>query len=128
LNEDNPSKFLFQSNKNTNGWKFLIYVRLKIDVQPLIDVQSSNQCSISTSQTSVPQIYVLFSNSQIGVQFSNLSFLKFSNLWPFLTFSNQRPMTSLSYALNLTNKSAIDLKIWKGHRFENTLKSVSDLR
>ena len=43
-----------------------------IDVQPLIDVQSSNPCPISTSQTSVPQIYVLFSNSQIGIQFSNL--------------------------------------------------------
>ena len=99
-----------------------------MDVQPLIDVQYSNPCSISTSHTPVPQVYVLFSNSQIGVQFSNLSCLKFSNLWLFLTFSNQRPITSLSYSLNLTNKSAIDLKIWKGHRFENTLKSVSDLR
>jgi hypothetical protein len=77
---------------------------------------------ISTSQTSVPQIYVLFSNhkspfkSQIGVQFSNL--------WPFLIFANHRPMMSLAYALSLTltNKSAIDLRIWKirnGHRFEN---------
>jgi hypothetical protein len=32
----------------------------QIDVQPLIDVQSSNPCPISTSHTSVPQIYVLF--------------------------------------------------------------------
>jgi hypothetical protein len=34
-------------------------------------------------------------------------------------------MTSLTYAPTLicTNKSAIDLKIWKGHWFENTLKS-----
>jgi replication-associated recombination protein RarA len=47
----------------------------QIDIQPLIDVQSSNPCLISTSQTSVPQIYVLFqilksvSNSQIYVLF-----------------------------------------------------------
>jgi len=52
------------------------------------------------SQTSVPQIYVLFSNSQIGVQFSNLCpfsnsqiSVQFSNLWLFLTFSNRCPMT-----------------------------------
>ena len=52
-----------------------------------------------------------FSNSQIGIQFSNL--------WRVLTLSNRRPMMSLTYAL--TNKSAIDLRIWKGHRFENNL-------
>jgi hypothetical protein len=28
-----------------------------------IDIQPSNMCPIATSQTSVPQIYVLFSNS-----------------------------------------------------------------
>jgi hypothetical protein len=39
--------------------------------------------------------------------------------WPFFTFSIWRPMTSLTYAL--TNKSGMDLRIWKGHRFENTL-------
>ena len=62
------------------------------------------------TQTSVPQIYVLFSYSQIGIQFSNLGPLsnsqigiQFSNLWPFLTFSTRRPMTSLTYALTLTN-------------------------
>ena len=37
-------------------------------------------------------------------------------------------MTSLTYALTLTNKSAIDLRIWKGHQFENTLKSDHDLK
>ena len=48
----------------------------QIDVQPLIDIQSSNPYLISTSQTSVPQIYVLFqilksvSNSQIYGHFS----------------------------------------------------------
>jgi hypothetical protein len=56
--------------------------------------------------------------SQIAVQFSNL--------WPFLTFSIRRPMISLTHALTLTlilpNKSAIDLSIWKGCRFENILK------
>ena len=85
-----------------------------------IDIQPSNMCPIATSQTSVPQIYVLFSHSQIGIQFSNL--------WLFLTFSNPRPMTSLMYALTQTNKSAIDLRIWKRYRFENTLKSDHDLR
>jgi hypothetical protein len=61
-----------------------------------------------------------FSNSQIGAQFSNL--------WLFLTFSNRRPMMSLTNAitLTLTNKSATDLRIWKGRRFENTLKSDHD--
>ena len=51
-----------------------------------------------------------------------------SDLCPFLKFSNQCPMTSLTYALTLTNKSAIDLRIWKGHQFENTLKSDHDLK
>ena len=71
----------------------------------------------STFNTSVPQMYVLFSNFQIGVQFSNLClFFKFSNIWSFLTFSNRRPMM---YALTIINKSAIDLSIWKGRRFES---------
>jgi hypothetical protein len=52
----------------------------------------------------------------------------FSNLWSFLTFSNRCPMTSLKYALtlNITNKSATDLRIRKGCRFENTFKSDRD--
>jgi len=39
-------------------------------------------------------------------------------------------MTSLMHALTvaLTNKSATDLRIWKGRPFENTLKTVPDLR
>jgi hypothetical protein len=37
----------------------------QIDIQSLIDIQSSNPCPISTSQTPVAQIDVLFSNSQI---------------------------------------------------------------
>ena len=37
-------------------------------------------------------------------------------------------MMSLTNALTLTKKSAIDLRIRKGHRFENTLKSDRDLR
>ena len=92
--------------------------KTQIDVHPLIDVQSSNSSPISTSQTSVPQIYVLFSNSQIGVPIlKSTSFFKFSNRHSILK------STSLTYALTLilTNKSAIDLKIWKGRQFENTL-------
>ena len=41
--------------------KYVIHIYVtQIDVQSLIDVQSSNPCPISMSQTSVPQIYVLF--------------------------------------------------------------------
>ena len=61
----------------------------------------------------------------IDVQFSNPDICT-SDLYPF--FSNRGPMTSLTYALTLTSKSAIDLRIWKGCRFENTLKSDCDLR
>jgi hypothetical protein len=59
--------------------------KTQIDVQPLIEVQSSNPSPISTSQTSVPQIYVIFSNSQIGIQFSNLCL--FSNSQINIQFS-----------------------------------------
>ena len=46
----------------------------------------------------------------------SMSFFKFSNPWPFLAFSNRHQITSLTYALTptLTNKSTIDLRIWKG--------------
>jgi hypothetical protein len=105
-----------------NGWKLVMsYIcKTQIDFQPLIDVQSSNPHPISMSQTSVRLIYVLFSNSRIVIQFSNL--------WPSLIFPNQSPMRSPTYALSLTHKSAIDLYICQGHRFENTLKSDSNLR
>ena len=83
----------------------------------ITDICTSDLCWVFLILKSVSnsEIYVLFSNSQIGVQFWNL--------WRFLTFSNQRPMTSLTYSLNLTNQLAIDLRIWKGHRFGNALKS-----
>jgi hypothetical protein len=57
---------------------------------------------------------------------------------PFFKFSNRHPipksmtvshfLKSTSNALTLTNKSAIDLRICKGYRFGNILKSDSDLR
>jgi hypothetical protein len=56
----------------------------------------------------------------------SMSFLNFSNRRPILKsmaishFSNRRPMTSLTYALTLTNKSTIDLRIlnqWWTHYF-----------
>ena len=62
--------------------------KIQIDAQLLIDVQSSNSGPFSISQTSVPH----FSNSQIGVQFSNP--------WLFLTFSNRLPKTTLTSASN----------------------------
>jgi hypothetical protein len=63
----------------------------------------------------------------------HLSFFKFLNRRLFMAvshLSNRRPMMSLTYALTiaLTNKSVIDLRIWKGRLFENTLKSAPDLR
>ena len=67
------------------------YIRSMLCLQILsIGVQFSNLCP--------------FSNSQIDVQLPNL--------WPFLAFSNRRPITLLTYALTLTNKSAIDLRIY----------------
>jgi len=56
-----------------------------------------------------------FSNSQIAVQFLNL--------WPFLK-STSNDVTDICP----NPKSAIDLRIWKGRPFENTLKSDLDLR
>jgi hypothetical protein len=94
------------------------------------------QLSVLSSTKPNPQIHVrflhhrhlylrsmsFFSNSQVSIQFSNLcSFsnsqigVQFSNLWLFLIFWNWYPLT---YALTLTNKSAIDLRIWKGCWFE----------
>ena len=89
--------------------------KTQIDVQALIDVQSSNPCPNSTLQTSVPQI----SNSHIGVQFSNLSFFKFSNQRPILKYM------TVSHFLKSTLNDATDeclnpypnQKI--GHRSEN---------
>ena len=53
----------------------------------------------------------------LNVLFSKWSNLRFfqiciqcSNLWRFLTFSNRRPMTPLTYAHPLTNKSSI---VWE---------------
>ena len=82
--------------------------KTQIDVQPLIDVQSSNPCPIFTSETSV------------------LSQIVKSKIYS--RFSGRCPITSLTYALILTNNSTIDLRIWKGHRFENNLKLNRDLR
>ena len=95
-----------------------------ISVTTPLYMQDSDRCPASNRRPiikSMSNFYVTdictsglcpFSNSQIGVQLSNL--------WPFLTFANWRPMTSLTYALTLTltNKSAIDLRIWKGRQFE----------
>ena len=73
------------------------------------------------------QIHVRFLRHR-HLYIRSMSFLKFSNLWPFFTFSNQLPMMSLRYTLTLANTSAIDLRIWKGRWFENTLKLNRDLR
>jgi hypothetical protein len=94
--------------------------KIQLHVQPLIDVQSSNPCHRHLSLRSV--LFTnsqLVSNSQIYVLFQILkSGAQFSNLWSFLNFSNRHPMKSMTYALKLTNKWAIDLKIWKGHQLK----------
>ena len=62
------------------------------------------------------------SNPQIHVRF-----LRHRHL--YLRSMSFFSMMSLTYALTLTltNKSAIDQRIWKGHQFENTLKSDHDV-
>jgi len=57
-----------------------------------------------------------------------MSFFKFSNRHANLNSLAVSHFLKSTYALTLTNKSAIDLKIWKGRRFENTLKLNRDLR
>ena len=85
----------------------------QIDVQSLIDVQSSNRRPILKSMA-VSLIDVqragFWGNDGEATRpdFYIFSFIKyfqkvrycvqFSNLWLFLTFSNRRPMTSLTYA------------------------------
>ena len=82
------------------------------DVQPLIDVQSSNSCPISKSQTSVPLIY------PFNKLWNWLPILKSMSFFKFITWR----------ILTVTNKSAIYRRIWKVCRFENILKSDRDLR
>jgi hypothetical protein len=72
-------------------------------------VSSFLKAEWKVSDTGSAQCWASSSSSQIGIQFSN---------WHL--------KTSLAYAL--TNKSAIDLRIWEGHRFENTLKSDHGLK
>ena len=73
--------------------------------------------------TSNPQIHVRFLHHK-HLYHRSMSFFKFSNLWPFLTFSNRCPMMLLTYALTLTNKSALDLRIWKGRWFDTQYPSM----
>ena len=90
--------------------------------------RASNRHPILKSMSDFYVTDICTSDLSFSQILKSMSFIKFSNLWPLLTFSNQCPMTSLTYALTLTNKSAIDLRIWKGHQFENTLKSDHDLK
>jgi len=73
---------------------------------------------VRLTSTSNPQIHVqLICHRYLYLRF--MSFFKFSNQHPilklmsFFKFSNRLPITSLS----------IDVRIWKWHRLENTLKS-----
>jgi hypothetical protein len=87
----------------------------------LLHVMFYSEKSIPAKQIKVQSSYpILISTSPTCV---HMSFFKFSNRWPFLTFSNQHLMTSLTYALTLTHKSAINLRIWKRCRFNNTRKT-----
>jgi hypothetical protein len=102
----------------------------------------SNLCPFSNFQTtSNSQIYGRFSLSKVSTLVNKTNLMKshdlytesrFSFLAAFnesMSFFKQRPIlksmavsrflksTSLTYTLILTNKSAIDLIIWKGRRF-----------
>ena len=130
---------LFSKRYILKGYTYNI-CKTQIDIQSLIDAQSLNLCQISTSQTSAPQIYALFFKfSNWPPIFKSMFFFKFSNRRPilkslvvfhFLKSTSNDVIMSLDYTLILTlaNTSAIDLIIWKGCRFENTLKSNRDLR
>jgi hypothetical protein len=52
-------KILFTLARS-EGIRDIYICKTQINIQSLIDVQSSNPCPIPTSQTSVPQIYVPF--------------------------------------------------------------------
>ena len=71
--------------------------------------------------TSNPQIHVI-STSQTSVLVQNLKSMAVSH------FFKSTSKKLLTYSLTLTNKSAIDLRIWKECRIGNTLKSDRDLR
>jgi hypothetical protein len=107
------------------GSKSQILVVMDIDF--IVTYVSNYHIYISTSLTHTSDLspFFEFSNicpfsySQIGVQFSNL--------WPFLTFfkptsNGVTDVHMYAIILTLTNKSAIDLKIWKGRWYENILK------
>ena len=65
--------------------------KTQINVQPLVDITSSNLRPITTSQTSVPQIYVLF---QI---LKSMSFFKFLNRCPiFKSITDSHFLKSMS--------------------------------
>jgi len=102
------------------------------------------QLSVLSSTKPNPQIHVRFLHHRHLYLRSMSFFFKFSNQRPilksmfFFKFSNRRPilksmavsyflkLTSLMYAL--TNKSAIDLRIWKGCWFEIMTSVDVDLR
>ena len=94
-----------------------VYIRLTSNPQIHVRFLHVSPRHLYFRSMSFFQLLKSVSNSQIGV--------KFSNLWPFLTFSNRHPMM---YGLTLTKISAIDLRIWKGPGFEDTLKPDRDLR
>jgi hypothetical protein len=82
-----------------------------MDIQPLIDAQSLNPCLISTSQTSVSQIYVL----QI---LKAMFFFKLSNRCPIhksmslFKLSNRRPILKfmvVSLSLKSTSNNVTDV-------------------
>ena len=96
--------------------------KTKIDVLSLIDIQSSNICPISKSQTFVPQINVLLfsqilksaSNSQIYFLFKILKSTSNSQIYFLFKILKSTSNNDTDVCPNLPNKSAIDLRIWKG--------------
>jgi len=128
----NPKTITFHSNvqthmlnrqENSNVQKHT-YVRLRSTSNPQIHVRLLRHRYLYLRSMSFIQILKSISFFKFSNRHFNFQFMAVSH------FSNWSPMTSLTYALTqtLTNKSAIYLRIWKGHRFDNTLKSDRDLR
>ena len=71
--------------------------------------------------------HIFSSNTQIGVPI--LKTIAISQFFSFLTSNDVTAVCPIiTLTLIVTNTSEINLRIWKGRLFENTIKSDSDLR
>jgi hypothetical protein len=110
---------------------YMYICKTQIDVQPLINVQSTNYGRSLNHRYLFLRSMSFFKLSNRRPILKSMSFFKFWNRCSILksmTVSQFLKLTSNDLTLTLTNKSAIYLRIWNGCSFENTLKSDRDLR